>query len=126
MQALLDAHFVTLLLQRQSHSLLKNLSNHITTHLAQADALALLLGPLAIYAKAKAEARLAADHVSAGVLSRTTMATKTQATKGSNGRQPKPSAIPVERKFGERMEKRVAAQEKHANVGDYVVDRFYL
>lgn len=31
-QAMLDAHFVTLLLQRQSHRLLRRLSQHIATH----------------------------------------------------------------------------------------------
>jgi hypothetical protein len=120
-QAFLDAHFITLLLQRQSHSLLKSLSTHISTHLSQSTSLALLLGPLAIYAKAKAA--LVASTLSASS-SATVSKTRNSNEKKLNSK--KMNEVPDERKFGEKMEKRVKAQEKHAAVGEYAIDKFWI
>jgi hypothetical protein len=120
-QALLDAHFITLLLQRQSHSLLKSLSTHISTHLSRSTSLALLLGPLAIYAKAKAA--LVASTLSA---SSSATVSKTRNSKEKKLNSKKMNEVPDDRKFGEKMEKRVKAQEKHAAVGEYAIDKFWI
>jgi len=100
---ILDAHFVTLLLQRQSHALLRRLSSRISAALTLTTDLSTLLGALSIYSRAKKEAHAANF-------------SKKQA--GSEKRESK--------KLGETMEKRVKAQEKHSEVGEYVVDKFYL
>ena len=100
MQAILDAHFVTLLLQRQSHPLLRRLSGHVAAHVALSTDLSTLLGALSIYARTREEQLEAssAQKVQKGEL------------KG----------------FGATMAARVAAQEKHAEVGEYAVDKFWL
>ncbi|GAA5849197.1 hypothetical protein JCM9279_005822 [Rhodotorula babjevae] len=106
-QAILDAHFVTLLLQRQSHRLLRRLSQHIATHTALVTDLSTLLGALSIYSRKKDEQRRAAleDKAAAG--------RRAQQKDGV-------------REFGETMERRIKAQEKHAEVGQYTVEEFFL
>ncbi|GAA5891802.1 hypothetical protein JCM8208_002891 [Rhodotorula glutinis] len=106
-QAILDAHFVTLLLQRQSHRLLRRLSQHIATHTALVTDLSSLLGALSIYSRKKDEQRRAAleDKAAAG--------RRAQQKDGV-------------REFGETMERRIKAQEKHAEVGAYQVEEFFL
>lgn len=103
-QGILDAHFVTLLLQRQSHRLLRRLSAHVAAHVAIQQDLASLLGALAIYSRAKEDQREAKD-------------TKGVAT-GFGEQQQKT--------LGASMAAKVAAQEKHAEVGEYQVDKFWL
>lgn len=104
-QIVLDAHFVTLLLQRQSHSLLRRLSARITTHLALSANLSSLLGALSIYARTRKEQTAARGD-------RNELGLKADA----DGRK----------KAGESMEKRVAAQEQHMDVGEYAVDKFWI
>lgn len=94
---------MTLLLQRSSHSLLRRLARHIDAHLAiQAD-LSSLLGALAIYARAKDDQREAFGG----------------GPKTGFGEQ-------LKKNLGATMAARVAAQEKHAEVGEYQVDKFWL
>lgn len=104
-QAILDAHFVTLLLHRQSHSLLRRLRAHVATHVALSTDLGSLLGALSIYARAKEQQR----NESAPT-----------ATTSQSG------AFKQQRDLGESMAARVKAQEKHLEVGEYAVDQFYL
>ncbi|BGP44370.1 hypothetical protein JCM10450v2_000181 [Rhodotorula kratochvilovae] len=106
-QAVLDAHFVTLLLQRQAHRLLRRLAQHIATHAALVTDLSSLLGALAIYSRKKDEQRRAALE-----------------DKAAQGRRAqKDGGV---REFGETMERRIKAQEKHAEVGQYQVEEFFL
>lgn len=105
-QAILDAHFVTLLLQRQAHRLLRRLAQHISLHTALVNDLSSLLGALSIYSRKKDDQRRAAlEEASAAA-----------AEKRKDG----------VRKFGETMERRIKAQEKHAEVGAYAVEEFFL
>ncbi|BGP28423.1 hypothetical protein JCM10296v2_000155 [Rhodotorula toruloides] len=105
-QAILDAHFVTLLLQRQAHRLLRRLAQHISLHTQLVNDLSSLLGALSIYSRKKDEQRRAAvEEASAAV-----------AEKRKDGI----------REFGETMERRIKAQEKHAEVGAYAVEEFFL
>ncbi|KAL8286199.1 hypothetical protein RQP46_004687 [Phenoliferia psychrophenolica] len=107
-QAILDAHFITLLLHRSSHSLLRRLARHVDAHLAiQAD-LASLLGALTIFARAKEDQR---DAKSKGVVG--------GGVATGFGEQ-------MKKNLGATMAARVAAQEKHAEVGEYQVDKFWL
>lgn len=103
-QALLDAHFVTLLLQRHAHRLLRRLAAHVAAHVALSTDLSSLLGALAIYARAKEDQREAAETAKQGAA----------------------KAAGLGRDLGASMAARVAAQELHAEVGEYQVDRFYL
>ncbi|GAA6010271.1 hypothetical protein JCM10207_005698 [Rhodosporidiobolus poonsookiae] len=107
-QALLDAHFVTLLLQRQSHRLLRRLSSHIAAHTAAITDLSSLLGALGIFARAKDAARKAAQEEEQRRKDR------------AEGRAEQVKA------FGETLERRIKAQEKHAEVGAYSVDEYIL
>ncbi|GAA5923481.1 hypothetical protein JCM1841_001531 [Sporobolomyces salmonicolor] len=104
-QSLLDAHFVTLLLQRQSHKLLRRLSSHVSTHTALLTDLSSLLGALSVYSRKQDELRQA-------------QAAEVEKRAGAAGGDVK--------KFGETMERRIKAQEKHAQVGEYQVEEFYL
>lgn len=110
MEALLDAHFVSLLLQRQSHATLRRLSRHVAAHVALSSDLSTLQGALAIYARAKEDmvAEKRAAHA--------------DEERGSTARRTDVGA----RKLGKSMEARVKAQEKHNEVGAYSVDQFYL
>ncbi|ORY90239.1 hypothetical protein BCR35DRAFT_299835 [Leucosporidium creatinivorum] len=107
-QAILDAHFVTLLLQRSSHSLLRRLSSHVASHVALSTDLSSLLGALSIYTRAKedmkAEARKTAQ-----------LAQENEYAAATGAKQ-----------LGQSMAARVKAQEKHNEVGEYAVDQFYL
>ncbi|KPV78024.1 uncharacterized protein RHOBADRAFT_50546 [Rhodotorula graminis WP1] len=105
-QAILDAHFVTLLLQRQSHRLLRRLSQHIATHTALVTDLSTLIGALSIYSRKKDEQRRAALE-----------------DKAAAGRKAQRDGV---REFGETMQRRIKAQEKHAEVGQYQVEEFFL
>ncbi|BGP21279.1 hypothetical protein Rt10032_c19g6257 [Rhodotorula toruloides] len=105
-QAVLDAHFVTLLLQRQAHRLLRRLAQHISLHTQLVNDLSSLLGAVSIYSRKKDEQRRAAlEEASAAI-----------AEKQRDG----------VREFGETMERRIKAQEKHAEVGAYAVEEFFL
>ncbi|BGO99054.1 RNA binding protein [Rhodotorula toruloides] len=105
-QAILDAHFVTLLLQRQAHRLLRRLAQHISLHTALVNDLSSLLGALSIYSRKKDDQRrTAVEEASAAVVE-----------KRKDG----------VREFGETMERRIKAQEKHAEVGAYAVEEFFL
>ncbi|BGP12287.1 hypothetical protein JCM10213_000017 [Rhodosporidiobolus nylandii] len=108
-QALLDAHFVTLLLQRQSHSLLRRLSKHISMHTVLLTDLSSLAGALSLYSRKKDELRKAAEEE----------ARKKDAEAAG-------ARVDKVKEFGEKMEKRIKAQEKHAAVGAYEVDEFFL
>lgn len=107
-QAILDAHFVTLLLQRSSHPLLRRLSSHVASHVALSTDLSSLLGALSIYTRAKedmkAEARKTAQ-----------LAQENEFAAATGAKQ-----------LGQSMAARVKAQEKHNEVGEYAVDQFYL
>ncbi|GAA6046535.1 hypothetical protein JCM3770_006197 [Rhodotorula araucariae] len=105
-QAILDAHFVTLLLQRQAHRLLRRLAQHVATHTALVTDLSSLLGALAVYSRQKDEQR------------RTALEDKAAA-----GRRAQKDGV---REFGETMQRRIKAQEKHAEVGEYQVEEFFL
>lgn len=105
-QAILDAHFVTLLLQRQAHRLLRRLAHHISLHTQLVNDLSSLLGAFSIYSRKKDEQRsAAAEQASAAI-----------AEKRRDG----------VKEFGETMERRIKAQEKHAEVGAYAVEEFFL
>ncbi|GAA5923328.1 uncharacterized protein JCM15063_003612 [Sporobolomyces koalae] len=106
-QALLDAHFVTLLLQRQSHKLLRRLTSRVASHTAQLNDLSTLLGALSVFSRKNQELVQAEE------------AAKRQAEAKRNG-------VREVKKFGESMEKRAKAQEKHQEVGAYQVEEFYL
>ncbi|GAA5865087.1 hypothetical protein JCM1840_005735 [Sporobolomyces johnsonii] len=105
-QSLLDAHFVTLLLQRQSHKLLRRLSSHVSTQTALLTDLSSLLGALSVYSRKQDELRQA-------------QAAEVEKRAGA-------AAGGDVKKFGETMERRIKAQEKHAQVGEYQVEEFYL
>ncbi|SGY17771.1 BQ5605_C015g07884 [Microbotryum silenes-dioicae] len=98
-QAILDAQFIALLLHRPSHALLRRLATHVDEHLKRTIQLEALVGPLAIYARAKTEQK------------------KGGAQKGELG---------LDKGLGESMRRRVEAQEKHAWVGMYEVEQFNL
>lgn len=114
-QAVLDAHFVTLLLQRQSHRLLRRLSQHVARHTEMSTDLGSLLGALSIYSSKKEEQRRAAAAASAAAAS--------AAEAKASGTLTAASGV---KELGATMEKRIAAQEKHAEVGQYQVEEFYL
>ncbi|GJN92026.1 hypothetical protein Rhopal_005054-T1 [Rhodotorula paludigena] len=107
-QVVLDAHFVTLLLQRQAHRLLRRLSQHVATHTQLVTDLSSLVGALSIYSRKKDEQRRAALEEKAAAAS---------ASRKADGGV---------REFGESMERRIKAQEKHAEVGEYTVETFVL
>lgn len=107
-QVVLDAHFVTLLLQRQAHRLLRRLSQHVATHTQLVTDLSSLVGALSIYSRKKDEQRRAALEEKAAAAS---------ASRNADGGV---------REFGESMERRIKAQEKHAEVGEYTVETFVL
>ncbi|GAA5886082.1 hypothetical protein JCM16303_003856 [Sporobolomyces ruberrimus] len=106
-QSLLDAHFVTLLLQRQSHKLLRRLTSRVSSHTAQLDDLSTLLGALSVFSRKNVELVEAEE------------AAKRKAAAKKNG-------VHEVKKFGESMERRSKAQEKHQEVGAYQVEEFYL
>ncbi|GAA6062755.1 hypothetical protein JCM10212_005551 [Sporobolomyces blumeae] len=106
-QAILDAHFVTLLLQRQSHKLLRRLTSHVATHTAQMNDLSTLLGALSVFSRKNDELVRADDEV------------KRRAEARRNG-------VVEEKKYGESMDRRARAQEKHQEVGAYQVEEFFL
>ncbi|GAA5827104.1 hypothetical protein JCM11251_001119 [Rhodosporidiobolus azoricus] len=106
-QALLDAHFVTLLLQRQAHPLLRRLSKRVSAHTQLVTDLASLGGALAVYARKRDEAKKAEERRK-----------KDEADKLVKGE--------TAQDFGEKMEKRILAQEKHAQVGPYTVEEFRM
>ncbi|KAI5474491.1 hypothetical protein MNV49_003214 [Pseudohyphozyma bogoriensis] len=103
-QAILDSHFVTLLLQRQSHALLRRLSSHVRSHVRLQADLANLLGALSIFARAKEEQQREAVVIKAK------------------------KAAPVDdhKSLGATMAARIAAQERHAEVQDYSLEKFWL
>ncbi|GAA5899244.1 uncharacterized protein JCM6883_005156 [Sporobolomyces salmoneus] len=106
-QSLLDAHFVTLLLQRQSHKLLRRLTSRVSSHTAQLDDLSTLLGALSVFSRKNAE------------LAEAEQLAKRKANAKRNG-------VQEVKKFGESMGKRSKAHEKHQEVGAYQVEEFYL
>lgn len=113
-QAMLDAHFVTLLLQRQSHRLLRRLSQHVARHTEMTTDLGSLLGALSIYSSKKKE-QDAARRAAASAASATAAANE-RGVAGDRG----------VKELGASMEKRIRAQEKHAEVGEYQVEEFFL
>ncbi|KAK4050438.1 hypothetical protein OIV83_003508 [Microbotryomycetes sp. JL201] len=56
-EAILDAHFINLLLQRQSHELLRSLFKHVQAHVNMIQDLGSLLGALSIYSRARDQQR---------------------------------------------------------------------
>ncbi|GAA5981081.1 hypothetical protein JCM10908_003977 [Rhodotorula pacifica] len=112
-QAILDAHFVNLLLQRQAHRLLRRLSQHVARHAEMTTDLGTLLGALSIYSSKKKEEqrRAAAAAADAATGKKVPLADGTSAGV---------------KEFGATMEKRILAQEKHAEVGQYQVEEFFL
>ncbi|BGP52579.1 hypothetical protein JCM8202_004923 [Rhodotorula sphaerocarpa] len=114
-QAMLDAHFVTLLLQRQSHRLLRRLSQHVARHTEMTTDLGSLLGALLIYSSKKKE-QDAARRAAASAASATAAAATQRSVAGDRG----------VKELGASMEKRIRAQEKHAEVGEYQVEEFFL
>ncbi|KAL7341044.1 RNA binding protein [Rhodotorula toruloides] len=85
---------------------LPSLEEHISLHTALVNDLSSLLGALSIYSRKKDDQRRAAlEEASAAA-----------AEKRKDG----------VRKFGETMERRIKAQEKHAEVGAYAVEEFFL
>jgi len=106
-QSLLDSHFVTLLLQRQSHKLLRRLTSRVATHTAQVTDLSTLLGALSVFSRKNTELLQAEE------------AAKRKAAAKRNG-------VQEVKKFGESMERRAKAHEKHQEVGAYQVEEFYL
>ncbi|KAM0793710.1 hypothetical protein ACM66B_001135 [Microbotryomycetes sp. NB124-2] len=56
-EAILDAHFVNLLLQRQSHDLLRRLFRHVQAHVSLLQDLSSLLGALSVYSRARDQQR---------------------------------------------------------------------
>ncbi|KAM0755797.1 hypothetical protein T439DRAFT_376095 [Meredithblackwellia eburnea MCA 4105] len=108
-QAILDSHFVNLLLQRQSHALLRRLSRHIATHVAIQDDLTTLLASLSVYSRAYDDQREVALGGQIGKRSIKTGFAEHQ-----------------EKTLGKSMAAKIAAQEKHAEVGEYQVDKFWL
>ncbi|GAA6041625.1 hypothetical protein JCM8097_007773 [Rhodosporidiobolus ruineniae] len=113
-QSLLDAHFVPLLLQRQAHPLLRRLSKRISAHTQLVTDLSSLSGALAIYARKKDELRKAEEKRKAVEKEK-----EREEKDGLGGRR-------GVKEFGETMERRIKAQEKHAEVGEYTVEEFYL
>ncbi|GAA5949785.1 hypothetical protein JCM3765_007689 [Sporobolomyces pararoseus] len=106
-QSLLDAHFVTLLLQQRSHKLLRRLSSRVNSHTAQLNDLSTLLGALSVFSRKNTELVEAEE------------AAKRKAAA-------KRAGIHEVKKYGESMERRAKAQEKHQEVGAYQVEEFYL
>ncbi|GAA5992021.1 hypothetical protein JCM5350_006252 [Sporobolomyces pararoseus] len=106
-QSLLDAHFVTLLLQQRSHKLLRRLSSRVNSHTAQLNDLSTLLGALSVFSRKNTELVEAEE------------AAKRKAAAKRNG-------VHEVKKYGESMERRAKAQEKHQEVGAYQVEEFYL
>lgn len=106
-ETLLDAHFVPLLLTRSSHPLLRRLARHVSAHLALSTSLSSLLGPLAIYQRARVEQRAEAK-------AKPVDSSQSGAFEGrGQGKRP-------------GMERRVRAQEKHGEVGEYAVETIWL
>ncbi|GAA5854976.1 hypothetical protein JCM8547_002329 [Rhodosporidiobolus lusitaniae] len=111
-QSLLDAHFVTLLLQRQSHSLLRRLSKRVSAHTQLVTDLSSLAGVLSIYSRRRDEMKKAEER-----------------KREEEARKEKEGAAGGERTvkdFEEKMEKRIKAREEHAAVGQYTVETFLL
>ncbi|GAA5917935.1 hypothetical protein JCM6882_004131 [Rhodosporidiobolus microsporus] len=108
-QSLLDAHFVTLLLQRQAHPLLRRLSKRVSAHTQLVTDLASLGGALAVYARKRDEGRKAEER-----------------RKRSEESERAGKAVATAQDFGEKMERRIQAQEKHAEVGEYSIEDFFL
>ncbi|EGU13358.1 RNA binding protein [Rhodotorula toruloides ATCC 204091] len=82
------------------------LEEHISLHTALVNDLSSLLGALSIYSRKKDDQRrTAVEEASAAVVE-----------KRKDG----------VREFGETMERRIKAQEKHAEVGAYAVEEFFL
>ena len=106
-QSLLDAHFVTLLLQQRYHKLLRRLSSRVNSHTAQLNDLSTLLGALSVFSRKNTELVEAEE------------AAKRKAAAKRNG-------VHEVKKYGESMERRAKAQEKHQEVGAYQVEEFYL
>ncbi|GAA5882213.1 hypothetical protein JCM3774_000964 [Rhodotorula dairenensis] len=113
-QAVLDAHLLNLLLQRQAHRLLRRLAQHVARHAELTTDLGTLLGALSIYpTKKKEDQRRSAAAAAAA---------------GASLPDKKAPAVAVAgvKEFGATMEKRILAQEKHAEVGQYQVEEFFL
>lgn len=113
-QAVLDAHFVNLLLQRQSHRLLRRLSQHVARHAEMTSDLGTLLGALSIYSSKKKEEQRRSAAVAAAVLEASALSAPTG------------KGLASVKEFGATMEKRILAQEKHAAVAQYQVEEFFL
>ncbi|GAA6018229.1 hypothetical protein JCM11491_005641 [Sporobolomyces phaffii] len=103
-EALLDAKCVALLLERESHRVLRRLATHVAEHQARLDDLATLLGGLAVFKRTQD----AADRLRV--------------------EQQQQHAVrkEVKKAFGDGMERRSKAHEKHQEVGAYQVEEFYL
>jgi hypothetical protein len=117
-QSLLDAHFIPLLLLRQSHSLLRRLSKRISAHTELVSDLSSLAGALCIYSRKKDELKRSEEKRREEKV-REEREKKMQQQVEGGGKE-------AVKSFGEKMERRIRAQEKHAEVGMYQVDEFYL
>jgi DNA mismatch repair ATPase MutS len=116
-QSLLDAHFIPLLLLRQSHPLLRRLSKRISAHTELVSDLSSLAGALSIYSRKKDELKRSEEK---------RREEKVREEREKKMQQVEGGGKEAVKSFGEKMERRIRAQEKHAEVGMYQVDEFYL
>lgn len=106
-ESILDAHFVTLLLEQRSHKLLRRLSNRVRLLTTRVDDLSTLVGALSVFSRQQQKHELEDNN------------------KKSREEQRRRRNKNV-KQFGESMERRSRAQEKHQQVGAYQVEEFYL
>ncbi|GAA5975041.1 hypothetical protein JCM11641_000007 [Rhodosporidiobolus odoratus] len=141
LQTLLDAHFVPLLLLRQSHPLLRRLSRHISAHTQLVTDLSSLVGALSVYSRKREEMRLASVVAAAAAANLAAEEEKKKNKKAVSGKGKKGKKDEGEgekenrgagagsatvKELGENMLRRIKAQEKHAEVGQYEIDSFVL
>ncbi|KAK4049605.1 hypothetical protein OIO90_005364 [Microbotryomycetes sp. JL221] len=159
-EAILDAHFINLLLQRQSHDLLRRLARHVDEHVSLLADLSTLLGALSIYARAKEQQRdeallkkIAAqlttkqrpkrrgasahsdyaalggrdDNVGQARLRQTALSIRAKLLRmGKSTSSIAGIDDGIKSSLNKSMESRIKAQEKHFDVPEYSVEKFYL